>query len=63
MSTCAFRSAANDGAWQPAAATGLPVVGGCAAAPRSRNQTFDKTLDAPVSTVSPGFSDPPPNTL
>ena len=56
MSTCALRSAANDDAWWPAAATSLPVVGGCAAAVRSCNQTLDKTLDAPVSTVSSAFS-------
>jgi hypothetical protein len=34
-----------------AAATGLPGRRRCAAAARSGNQTFDKTLDAPVSTV------------
>jgi hypothetical protein len=34
MNTCALGSAANDGAWQPAAATGLPAVAGWAAGAR-----------------------------
>jgi hypothetical protein len=63
MNTYALRSAANDGAWHPAAATGLPLVGGRAAAVRSCNQTLDKTLDALVSTVSSAFSSPRRKTL
>lgn len=55
MNMCALGSAANDGAWQPAVATGLPGGDACAAAARSCKQTFDKTLDAPMSTVLSEF--------
>jgi len=51
MNTCAFGSAANDGGWRPVAIACLPVVAGYAAEPRSGDQTLDKTLDTPVSTV------------
>ena len=63
MNTYALGSAVNDGAWQPAAAAGLPLVAGYAAAVRTCNQTLDKTLDAPVSTVSSASSSPRPKTL
>ena len=59
MNTYALGSAVNDGAWQAAAAAaGLPLVAGYAAAVRSCNQTLDKTLDAPVSTVSSASLEP-----
>ena len=55
MNTCALRSAANDGACQPAAATGWPAFAGCAAVARSCDETLDETLDAPVSNVLSEF--------
>jgi hypothetical protein len=61
MYTYALGSAVNDGAWQAAAAAaGLPLVAGYAASVRSCNQTLDKTLDAPVSTVSSASLSPRP---
>ena len=59
MNTCALRSAANDGAWQPAAATGLP--GGrssCAGVARSGHQTSTKHWTLRCLLFRPGFSRP-----
>jgi hypothetical protein len=60
MNTYALGSAVNDGAWRAAAAAGLPLVAGYAATVRTCNQTLDKTLDAPVSTVSSASLSPRP---
>src|SRR6266508_325509 len=55
MNTCALGSAANDGAWhqRPPLARQRSRVGLLALDPGG--QMLDKTLDAPVSTVSRGF--------
>ena len=44
MNTCALRSEANDAAFQLVAATGLPVVDGCAAMARSGDSNFRQNI-------------------